>query len=87
VLLGRERVCFARRVAPDVLSPTNEQRVLGCYKVETKGGTWGVEVSWEIKLPKEGLPSSELFLKVAQNCTSVDDDLSLTHFLLIFETS
>lgn len=30
-----------------------------CYTVETKGGTWGVEVSWEIKPMKDGAPTSE----------------------------
>ena len=56
-----------------------------CYNVETKCGTWGVEVSWEIKLTKDGSPASEFFVKLAHNCASVDNDLSLTHFMLNFE--
>ena len=30
-----------------------------CYNVETKGGTWGVEVSWEITPLRDGLPAGE----------------------------
>jgi hypothetical protein len=37
-----------------------------CYNVETKGGTWGVEVSWEIKPTKDGAPSSELCYVICQ---------------------
>ena len=30
-----------------------------CYNVKTEGGTWGVEVSWEIKPMGEGAPASK----------------------------
>lgn len=30
-----------------------------CYKAVTTGGSWGVEVSWEIKTMKEGSPASK----------------------------
>jgi hypothetical protein len=33
-----------------------------CYHVATGGGTWGVEVSWEVKLLAEGSPTSEFFV-------------------------
>jgi hypothetical protein len=34
-------------------------RTAQCYNVKTEGGTWGVEVSWEIRPIGEGSPASE----------------------------
>jgi hypothetical protein len=42
---GTEFVCLSKQ-------PT-------CYSVDVTGGTWGVEVSWEVKSMGEGSPSSE----------------------------
>lgn len=33
-----------------------------CYNAVTSGGTWGVEVSWEIKAMKDGSPASKSFV-------------------------
>jgi hypothetical protein len=30
-----------------------------CYNVDTSGGVWGVEVSWEVKSMNEGPPTGE----------------------------
>lgn len=32
-----------------------------CYNAKTQGGTWGVEVSWEVKPMADGSPSSKSF--------------------------
>jgi hypothetical protein len=45
---GTEYICLSK-------SPT-------CYHVATGGGSWGVEVSWEIKPMAEGSPTSEFFV-------------------------
>lgn len=42
---GTEYICLSK-------SPS-------CYNVVTKGGVWGVEVSWEIRPMSEGSPASE----------------------------
>ena len=42
---GTEYICLSK-------DPT-------CYNAVTSGGTWGVEVSWEIKTMKEGSPASK----------------------------
>jgi hypothetical protein len=42
---GTEYICLSKEPA--------------CYNAVTSGGTWGVEVSWEIKAMKEGSPASE----------------------------
>eukprot|EP00529_Nitzschia_sp_RCC80_P002204 CAMPEP_0113481800 /NCGR_PEP_ID=MMETSP0014_2-20120614/22592_1 /TAXON_ID=2857 /ORGANISM="Nitzschia sp." /LENGTH=897 /DNA_ID=CAMNT_0000375301 /DNA_START=45 /DNA_END=2738 /DNA_ORIENTATION=+ /assembly_acc=CAM_ASM_000159 len=46
-------------------------RTAQCYNVKTEGGTWGVEVSWEIKPLSEGSPS------IAGGAAPADCDFSV----------
>ena len=39
-----------------------------CYDVNVEGGTWGVEVSWEIRGMKEGSPTGKFTASLKNKC-------------------
>jgi hypothetical protein len=68
---GTEFVCLSKQ-------PT-------CYNVEVNGGTWGIEVSWEVKSLSEGSPASEFLSNIVYCVQSHRASVSIAHrFRTIF---